>query len=106
MIFYLSIYQRLRWREASRAKYGWHPGVYSFRKHYDEDDDDDVGGVGGCGPGGGGVDVDEKAGVDKVDIREGERVKCQRLERRNFKNRYFFQTPISYFSQFCFTALN
>ena len=95
--------------EASSVKDGWDPGVYSFRKHYD--DDDYYGGVGGCGGGAFGGDddrddVDEKAGFEKEDIRDGERVKCQRLEKRNFKNRYFFQTPISYFSQFCFTSLN
>ena len=38
--------------EASSEKDGWHPGVYSFRKH-DDDNDDYYGGVGGCGGDGG-----------------------------------------------------
>ena len=80
--------------EASSAKDGWDPGVYNSRKHDDDDDDYDCDSVGGGG-GGDNDDVDEKAGVDKVEMREGERVKCQRLERRSFKNRYFFQTPAS-----------
>ena len=88
--------------EASSAKDGWDPGVYNSRKHDDDDDDYDCDG----GSGGDNDDVDEKTGVDKVEMREGERVKCQRLERRSFKNRYFFQTPASYFSQFCFTSFN